>query len=77
MQAPIIMMSQNRQEVKDRERAKNDYMINLKSELEIRILHEKIDHLIMHQQQELMEIQKVQTELMHTILEEVKKNRNI
>ena len=77
LQAPIIMMSQNRQEVKDRERAKNDYMINLKSELEIRILHEKIDHLIMHQQQELMEIQKVQTELMHTILEEVKKNRNI
>lgn len=77
LQAPIIMMSQNRQEVKDRERAKNDYMINLKSELEIRILHEKIDHLIMHQQQELMEIQKVQTELMHTILEEVKNNRNI
>jgi len=76
LQAPIIMMSQNRQETKDRERAKNDYMINLKSELEIRILHEKIDHLIMHQQKELMEIQKVQTELMHTILEEVKKNKN-
>ena len=75
LQAPIIMMSQNRQEVKDRERAKNDYMINLKSELEIRILHEKIDHLIMHQQQELMEIQKVQTELMHTILEEIKKDK--
>lgn len=74
LQAPIIMMSQNRQEIKDRDRAKNDYMINLKSELEIRILHEKIDHLIMHQQQELMEIQKVQTELMQTILEEVKKN---
>jgi len=73
LQAPIIMMSQNRQETKDRERAKNDYMINLKSELEIRILHEKIDQLIMHQQKELMEIQKVQTELMHTILEEVKK----
>src|SRR5690606_39087291 len=68
LQAPIIMMSQNRQETKDRERAKNDYMINLKSELEIRILHEKIDHLIMHQQKELMEIQKVQTELMRTIL---------
>lgn len=74
LQAPIIMMSQNRQEIKDRDRAKNDYMINLKSELEIRILHEKIDHLIMHQQQELMEIQKLQTELMQTILEEVKKN---
>lgn len=73
LQAPIIMMSQNRQESKDRERAKNDYMINLKSELEIRILHEKIDHLIMHQQQELMEIQRVQTDLMNTILEEIKK----
>lgn len=72
LQAPIIMMSQNRQETKDRERAKNDYMINLKSELEIRLLHEKIDHLIMHQQQELLEIQKVQTDLMHTILDELK-----
>ena len=77
LQAPIIMMSQNRQEAKDRERAKNDYMVNLKSELEIRILHEKIDHLIMHQQQELMEIQKVQTELMHTILEEIKKDKKL
>ncbi|WP_051203461.1 DUF1003 domain-containing protein [Hugenholtzia roseola] len=45
LQAPVIMMSQNRQEEKDRERAKKDYMINLKAELEIRILHEKIDHL--------------------------------
>lgn len=60
LQAPVIMMSQNRQEEKDRIRAKNDYMINLKSELEIRMLHEKIDHLIMHQQEELLEIQKVQ-----------------
>ena len=47
LQAPVIMMSQNRQEEKDRERAKNDYMINLKSELEIRTLHEKIDHFVM------------------------------
>jgi len=52
-------------------------MTNLKAELEIRILHEKIDQLIMHQQKELMEIQKVQTELMHTILEEVKKNKQL
>ena len=65
------MMSQNRQEEKDRERAKKDYMINLKSELEIRVLHEKIDHLIMHQQQELMEIQKVQIEMMNDILKEI------
>lgn len=68
LQAPVIMMSQNRQEEKDRERAKKDYMINLKSELEIRILHEKIDHLIMHQQQELIEIQKVQIDMMNDIL---------
>ncbi len=73
LQAPVIMMSQNRQEEKDRDRAKKDYMINLKSELEIRILHEKIDHLIMHQQQELLEIQKVQIEMMKDILERVGK----
>lgn len=69
LQAPVIMMSQNRQEEKDRERAKKDYMINLKSELEIRMLHEKLDHLIMHQQQELLEIQKVQIDLMNELLE--------
>ena len=45
LQAPIIMMSQNRQEDKDRERAKKDYMINLKAELELRVMHEKLDHL--------------------------------
>lgn len=73
LQAPVIMMSQNRQEEKDRERAKKDYMINLKSELEIRMLDEKLDHLIMHQQQELIEIQKVQIEMMNDILERVKK----
>lgn len=71
LQAPVIMMSQNRQEEKDRERAKKDYMINLKSELEIRILHEKLDHLIMNQQQELLEIQKVQIEMMNDILSRV------
>lgn len=71
MQAPFIMMSQNRQEEKDRERAKKDYMINLKSELEIRILHEKIDHLMIHQQNELIQIQKVQIEMMQDILERV------
>ncbi len=73
IQAPVIMMSQNRQEEKDRERAKSDYIINLKSELEIRTLHEKIDHLIMNQQQELLEIQKVQIEMMTDILKQLKK----
>lgn len=73
LQAPVIMMSQNRQEEKDRERSKQDYMVNLKSELEIRILHEKLDHLIMHQQQEMLEIQKVQLEMMDSILNQLKK----
>lgn len=73
LQAPVIMMSQNRQEEKDRDRAKKDYMINLKSELEIRMMHEKLDHLIMHQQQELIEIQKVQIEMINDILNQIKK----
>ena len=72
LQAPVIMISQNRQEEKDRERAKKDYMINLKSELEIRMLDDKIDHLVMHQQQELIEIQKVQIEMMNDILNRIK-----
>lgn len=76
MQAPVIMMSQNRQEEKDRERAKKDYMINLKTELEIRILHEKVDHLIMHQQQEMLEIQKVQIEMLNDILVRVENGKN-
>jgi uncharacterized membrane protein len=72
LQAPVIMMSQNRQEEKDRARAKNDYMINLKSELEIRMLHEKLDHLMLHQQQELIEIQKIQLDMMNDILGKLK-----
>lgn len=71
LQAPVIMMSQNRQEAKDRKRSQDDYMINLKSELEIRTLHEKIDHLIIHQQQEMMEVQKVQIEMLNDILKEI------
>ena len=71
LQAPVIMMSQNRQEEKDRDRAKKDYMVNLKSEMEVRMLHEKIDHLIMNQQQEVLEIHKVQIDLMNDILKQV------
>lgn len=71
LQAPVIMMSQNRQEEKDRERSKQDYMVNLKSELEIRMLHEKIDHLIIHQQQELLNIQQVQVEMMEDIMKQI------
>lgn len=77
LQAPVIMMSQNRQEEKDRDRAKKDYMINLKSELEIRILHEKIDHLILHQQQTLMEVQKVQIDMMKDILKDIESKKTI
>jgi uncharacterized membrane protein len=73
LQAPVIMMSQNRQEEKDRDRSRKDYMINLKSELEIRTLHEKIDHFIMEQQQELLELQKVQIEMMNDILKRIDK----
>ncbi|MCW3083316.1 MAG: hypothetical protein JWP12_682 [Bacteroidetes bacterium] len=67
LQAPVIMMSQNRMEVKDRKRAENDYKINLKAELEIRHLHEKMDHLIMKQMQHLNEIQQIQIELLEEI----------
>ena len=56
IQAPIIMMSQNRQEDKDRDRAEHDYKINLKAELEIKLLSEKIDHLLVHQNKKLLEI---------------------
>jgi uncharacterized membrane protein len=75
LQAPVIMMSQNRQEEKDRERSKQDYMINLKSELEIRMLHEKIDHLIIHQQQELLTIQPVQVEMLEDIMKQINVNK--
>jgi uncharacterized membrane protein len=62
IQAPIIMMSQNRQEAKDRLRAQYDYQINLKAELEIRLIHEKLDHLLSKQWQRMMQIQQVQIE---------------
>jgi len=79
IQAPIIMMSQNRQESKDRLRVQQDYQVNLKAELEIRNLQEKIDHLIFKQWQRLLEIQEIQTEFMGELAErmragEVKKN---
>ncbi|MCT4492824.1 DUF1003 domain-containing protein [Bosea minatitlanensis] len=64
VQAPIIMMSQKRQESKDRLRSANDYQVNLKAELEIRHLHEKMDHLITRQWQRLAEIQQVQLEML-------------
>jgi uncharacterized membrane protein len=67
VQAPIIMMSQNRAETRDRLRAENDYKVNLKAELEIRHLHEKIDHLLRRQYNRLFEIQQIQIELLQEI----------
>ncbi len=68
LQAPVIMMSQNRQESRDRERSLHDYQINLKAELEIRHLHQKLDQLMSHQWQRLVEIQEVQMNLMNELL---------
>jgi uncharacterized membrane protein len=67
VQAPIIMMSQNRAEARDRLRAENDYKVNLKAELEIRHLHEKLDHLLRRQYNRLFEIQQIQIELLEEI----------
>ncbi len=67
LQAPVIMMSQNRSEARDRARGENDYKINLKAELEIRHLHEKIDHLLRRQYNRLFEIQQIQIELLEEL----------
>jgi uncharacterized membrane protein len=64
IQAPVIMMSQKRQEARDRLRSQHDYQVNLKAELEIRHLHEKVDHLLSHQWERLVEIQRIQLELL-------------
>lgn len=73
IQAPVIMMSQNRKEDRDRSRAASDYLINLKAEIEVRNLHQKIDLLISEQMQTLFEIQKVQMEIMEEIEGKLKK----
>jgi len=67
VQAPLIMMSQRRQEAKDRLRAENDYRVNLKAEVEIRQLHEKLDHLLIRQWERFTEIQQIQLELMEDL----------
>lgn len=64
IQAPIIMTSQNRQKAKDRLRAQHDYQVNLKAELEIRLLNDKIDHLLSHQWERLARIQEIQLDLL-------------
>ena len=67
IQAPVIMMSQNRQEARDRLNAMRDYQVNLKAELEIRHLHQKLDHLLTHQWERLVEIQEIQMELINEV----------
>lgn len=67
IQAPVIMMSQNRQEARDRLIAMHDYQVNLKAELEIRHLHQKLDHLLTHQWERLVEIQEIQMELINEV----------
>jgi uncharacterized membrane protein len=71
-QAPIIMMSQNRVEARDRIRAEHDYQVNLKAELEIRSLHEKMDHLLMRQMQHLVEIQQFQLDILEKLSQQKK-----
>ena len=73
LQAPIIMMSQNRKEEKDRKRSENDYLINLKAELEVRSLHQKIDLLLEEQIKVLFDSQAMQLELLKSIEQEIKK----
>ena len=68
IQAPVIMMSQNRQEQRDRLRGEDDYRVNLKAELEIRHLNAKMDLLLAHQWNRLMEIQEIQMELMEDLV---------
>ena len=75
IQAPIIMMSQNRQEEKDRQRNENDYMVNLKAEIEIKTLHQKVDLLIQEQFKKLIETQAEQIKLLQELVRsEQKKN---
>jgi uncharacterized membrane protein len=75
IQAPIIMMSQNRKEARDRLRSENDYKINLKAELEIRVIHEKLDHLVAHQNQKMLEIQEIQADFLEDIMKMLKNNK--
>ena len=78
LQAPIIMMSQNRKEENDRKRSENDYLINLKAELEIRSLHKKIDLLLIEQFKTLIESQAEQLTMLNNLqgkVDDIIKNR--
>jgi uncharacterized membrane protein len=73
LQAPVIMMSQNRQDTRDRIRNEVDYMVNLKAELEIKFLNEKVDRLIHDHWKHLLEIQQMQMEMIEELLEQKNK----
>lgn len=76
IQAPVIMMSQRRQESRDRLRAEQDFRTNLKAELEIRLLHTKLDQLLSHQWAHLMEIQQIQMDLMEEVATRLPERRS-
>ncbi len=76
IQAPIIMMSQNRQEEKDRKRGENDYKVNLKAEIEIKLLHDKIDHLINYQNKRVIDTLELITDYLEDLRESVKETKN-
>lgn len=67
IQAPVIMMSQNRQSTKDRQRSEYDFKVNLKAETEVRLLHEKMDHMLLHQHQNMVELFQLQIDLMQQL----------
>lgn len=73
-QAPVIMMSQNRQEARDRRRGENDYKINMKAELEIQHINEKVDKLINDQWKHLLEIQQMQMEMIEELTQRRRAN---
>jgi uncharacterized membrane protein len=75
IQAPIILMSQNRQAYKDRLSAEHDYEVNLKAELEIIGLHEKVDSLREKQWSELIIIQQEQLRLLSKLVEDLNKEQ--
>lgn len=70
LQAPIIMMSQNRSAARDRMQADQDFRINLKAEIEVAALHEKVDHLLHAQWESLIEVQEMQIDLLQELLDE-------
>lgn len=77
IQAPLIMMSQNRSAEYDRMESANDYHVNQKSEEEIRVLHSKVDHMIQQDQPNMLQIQKIQTEMLGSIESQVNELRRL